>query len=140
MMTVNVGDSITVTIWQISGNSWAITLDDNTSGKDFRTIESYSYKDAGSTAEYGVGFPASVPCTSTGCPPATGTKPSTSESVAALGAYSPVVPFTDLHTVGNAKSTAAVLLIQKGVQVSTPSVYTSAGFTVAYGSIVPTAP
>jgi len=42
--------------------------------------------------------------------------------------------------VGDASRTAAVLLVQNGVQVSTPSVMTPAGFTVAYGSVAPAAP
>jgi hypothetical protein len=64
----------------------------------------------------------------------------TEEPLCALAAYSPAVAFTNLHTVGADRSIAAVLLDQNGVQVSTPSVYTSDGFSVGYGSIVPTAP
>jgi hypothetical protein len=141
VMTVNAGDSITVTIWQVSGDNWAITLDDNTSGQDFRTVQTYT--GPGTTSEYVVDAPASVPvaaATTSSTSTTSGAKPATSESIKALGAYSPPVLFTNLHTVGTAKSTAAVLLFQNGVQVSTPSIYASAGFSVGYGSIVPTAP
>jgi hypothetical protein len=143
VMTVSPGDSITVTIWQVSGDNWAITLDDNTTGQDFRTVQTYA--GPGATAEYIVDTPAGVPALAPPPAPSTATsttsaKPVTSWSIEALGAYSPAVQFTNLHVVGIAKSTAAVLLIQNGVQVSTPSIYVTAGFTVGYGSIVPTAP
>ena len=142
IMTVNAGDSITVTIFQIKGDTWAITLADNTSGQNFRAEESYS--GPGATAEDIVDAPASVPTTiaPAGSSGSTSTTPgkNMTEAIGALGAYSPAVPFTNLHTVGTAKSTAAVLLVQHGVQVSTPSVFTTAGFSVAYGSIVPPAP
>jgi hypothetical protein len=140
VLTVSVGDSITVTIWQISGDTWAITLDDNTTGQDFRTEATYT--GPGTTAEDVVSTPTSVASLtpSSTAPTTTGSKAGSSEKIEALGAYAPAVPFTHLSTVGTAKSIAAVLLVQHGVQVSTPSIYTANGFTVAYGSIVPTAP
>jgi hypothetical protein len=136
VMTVSAGDSITVTIWQVNGSTWAITLDDNTTGQDFRTEQTYT--GPGTTAEYVVDAPASVPVSNAA--PTGGAKAAPTESIKALGDYTPSVQFTNLHTVGGDKSIAAVLLFQNGVQVSTPSVYTTVGFTVAYGSIVPTAP
>lgn len=142
IMTVNAGDSITVTIFQIKGNTWAITLADNTSGQNFRAEETYSGR--GATAEDIVDAPASVPYTTAPATSSSSTSTTTgtqmTEAIGALADYSPAVPFTNLHTVGTAKSTAAVLLVQHGVQVSTPSVFTTAGFSVAYGSIVPPAP
>jgi hypothetical protein len=108
-------------------------LDDNTSGQNFRYTEPH-YEGRGTTTEYVVDSPISVPVI-----PAAATDPPT-EAISALADYSPAVQFTNLHTVGGDRSIAAVLLDQNGVQVSTPSVYTSAGFTVSYGSIVPTAP
>ena len=140
VMTVNPGDSITVTIWEIKAGNWAITMDDNTSRVNFRAEENYT--GAGSTAEYVVDAPSSVPC-SLKPTQATATASCTTtpiEAIKALGFYSPAVQFTNLHTVGDASRTAAVLLVQNGVQVSTPSVMTPAGFTVAYGSVAPAAP
>jgi hypothetical protein len=142
VMTVNAGDSITVTIWQIKGTDWAITLTDNTTGQSFRDLE--PYKGPQSTAAEIVGVPTTIPSATS--PGTTSTTTTTAKPVTAsappiaLGDYSPPVQFTNLHTVGVAKVTAAVVLVQNNVQVSTPSVYTTAGFTVAYGSIVPQPP
>jgi hypothetical protein len=130
VLTVSAGDSITVTIWQLSGSSWAITLDDNTTGQNFRAAQ--TYQGHGGAIEYVVDSPSAVSTLSSAVQ---GT-----ESIAALGNYSPSVQFTNLHTLGSAKSTAAVELVQNGVQVSTPSVFTNAGFTLAYGSIAPPPP
>jgi hypothetical protein len=143
VMTVQGGDSITVDIFRVSDNTWAITLDDNTSKQDFRTETTYG--GPGATADYVVGAPVAPSGT-----PARGT--STSEptttvpvafpgtSVYHLASYSPAVNFTVLQTSGRTKATAAVVLVQGGVQVSTPSEYTPDGFAVAYGSVAPPAP
>ena len=36
-VTVKAGDSITVTLWQVSSTSWEIDLSDNTNGESFTT-------------------------------------------------------------------------------------------------------
>jgi hypothetical protein len=134
-MTVAAGDSITVTIWQIKApHEWAITLNDNTSGENFHYTDT-DYVGPHTAAEYALADAAVplVPC------PGKLSKAAPAP-VCTLGAYSPAVAFTNLHTIGTDTSIAAVLLVQQGVQVSTPSINTSDGFTVAYGSIVPSAP
>ncbi len=125
-MTVSSGDSITVTIFQVNGASWAITLDDNTTGEDFRTEE--TYHGPGTTADFIVEAPSLVNATTHAVTPQ------------ALADYSPAVKFSGLETEGSTSATAAVVLVQGGVQVSTPSVFTSSGFAVAYGSNAPAAP
>jgi len=125
-MTVSGGDSITVTIFQISGTTWAITLNDDTTGEDFRTEE--TYKGPGTTADYIVEAPSLINATTHASSPQ------------ALAAYSPAVKFSGLETEGSISATAALVLVQGGVQVSTPSVFTSSGFAVAYGSNAPPAP
>jgi hypothetical protein len=115
VLTVHAGDSITVSIWQVSGTTWAVTLNDNTSGQHFSITETYS--GPGTTADYVVQAPSNL--------------------TDLLASYSPAVLFSGLQTTGTTSSTAAVILIQNGVQVSTPSVYTPTGFAVAYGSIAP---
>ena len=68
--------------------------------------------------------------------PAGGAKAAPTESIKALGDYTPSVQFTNLHTVGGDKSIAAVLVFQKtGPRSRTPSVYATVGFTVAYGPL-----
>jgi hypothetical protein len=61
-------------------------------------------------------------------------------TVYCLASYSPSVGFTVVQSTGPTKATAAVVLVQAGVQVSTPSTYTTQGFAVAYGSVAPPAP
>ena len=127
VMTVSGGDSITVDIFRISGDAWAITLDDNTSKQDFRTETTYSGPAA--SAEWVVAAPGAG--SGAAC---------TGMSVYCLASYSPSVNFTVVQSTGSTKATAAVVLVQAGVQVSTPSTYTTQGFAVAYGSVAPPAP
>jgi hypothetical protein len=128
VMTVSGGDSITVDIFRISGDTWAITLDDNTSKQDFRTET--TYRGPAASAEWVVSAPSADSanaCTGIG-------------AFCRLASYSPSVGFTVVQSTGSTKATAAVVLVQDGVQVSTPSTYTSQGFAVAYGSVAPPAP
>jgi len=57
-----------------------------------------------------------------------------------LGNYSPAVTFSNLATTGAPTSLYGVVMVQGGVPVSLPSAWVPNGFTVAYGSVVPTPP
>jgi hypothetical protein len=143
-MTISAGDKITVTIFRIGGNAWAVTFDDDTSSQEFRAQTSYN--GPGTTADFVLEAPSSpyIVAVPTGSSSGTGTTTTTvagsTAKVYPLAAFSPPVDFTDLETEGTTSASAALVLVMNGVQVATPSVYTSTGFAVAYGSVAPAAP
>ena len=119
-MTVLPGDSITVTIQQISGSEWAIQLTDNSSGQSFLTDQTYT--GPGASVEWIV------------------EAPEVNGAMSTLADYSPAVTFTGLRLNGPETSLTDIIMVQSGVQVSTPSVFTPTGFTVAYGDVAPPPP
>jgi hypothetical protein len=141
-MTVSGGDKITVSIFKAAGNVWAITLDNDTTGLSFRTEEAYGGK--GGTADFIVEAPTDgntkppsvYPLASyaAAAPGSSASQPTAGQAVA-----NPVL-FTNLQTVGHTVSSAALVLVQDGVQLSTPSMETPTGFAVAYGSVAPSPP
>jgi large repetitive protein len=122
-MTVSPGDQVTVTIFKASSNLWAIAVDDDTTGQLFRTEQTYT--GPGSTADFVVEAPSPS---------------ATSSTVFPLASFSPATDFTNLQTVGYTTATAALVLVEAGVQVATPSLKTSTGFAVGYGSLAPSPP
>ena len=114
------GDTVTVAIEQVNGTQWGITLTDNTNGQSFTTDQTYT--GPASTAEWIV-----EALTVNG-------------GVSTLAPYSPAVGFSDLGFVGSDTTLEEVVMMQGGVQVSTPSVLTTDGFDVAYGSSPPAGP
>jgi Peptidase A4 family/Putative Ig domain len=119
-VVIEAGDTVTVAIAQISGTQWGITLTDNTNGESFTTDQTYS--GPASTAEWIV-----EALTVNG-------------GVSVLAPYSPAVSFSDLGFVGTDTTLQEVLMVQAGLQVSTPSVLTANGFEVAYGRSPPPPP
>jgi len=119
-MTVGVGDSMTVTIQQLSASEWSITVKDDTNGESFVTDQTYD--GPLTSAEWIVEAPTQ------------------NNSVSPLAPYSPEVSFSDLTVIGSETTLTKVLLIQNNQQLSTPSAFTSSGFNVAYGSATPAAP
>ena len=119
-MTVSPGDSITVTIREVSGTEWSIAVTDNTSGASFTTDQSYSAPL--SSAEWIV------------------EAPTLNGSVETVGAYSPDVTFTGLEAAGPQNTLTDWVMVQNGVQVSTPSALDSTGFNVAHGDVAPAPP
>ncbi|MGO9179901.1 MAG: G1 family glutamic endopeptidase [Candidatus Limnocylindrales bacterium] len=110
------GDTVTVTIWRISGRRWGITLtDDATGGAPFTTVQTYGGPQA--PADWIV------------------EAPTLAGTVAPLGEYNPAVSFGKLGMTGSATTTTAYLMRQGGAIVAMPSALTSAGFTVAPGTM-----
>jgi hypothetical protein len=141
-MTVSGGDKITVSIFKAVGNLWAITLDDDTSGLSFRIEQTYT--GPGGTADFiveapsdGTTKPPSIYPLASYAAPASGS--SSSPPSTGQGADSPII-FSNLQAVGRTRSIAAIVLVQDGVQVSTPSIEAPTGFAVAYGSVAPAPP
>lgn len=121
-VSVRSGDAVTITIWQVGGTLWRITLTDDTSGAEpFTTVQTYSGPPT--PADWIVDAPTSLP---------TGAQP--------IGEYAPPVTFSDLRIAGPDTTAAVYVMLQDGVVVSVPSALTSAGFTVAYGAVAPAAP
>jgi hypothetical protein len=121
-VAVHVGDEITVTIGQISGTDWGITLTDDTDGQSFTTDQ--TYEGPGPTAEWIVEAPTNT----------------TTGTVATLAPYTPDVDFSNPEIAGPETTLIRIVMVQDGTQVSTPSALDSNGFNVAYGDVEPGAP
>lgn len=121
-MYVQPGDEMTVTIWQVSGSTWEISVTDDTTGEQFTTQQTYS--GPGTSAEWVVEAPTS----------------GTTEKVYPLGRYAPAVTFRNLSFTGTAGALTAISMRQAGTVTSTPSPLDANGFAVAYGGTAPPAP
>jgi len=114
------GDSITVTLGEVSSGTWGIEVTDNTNGQSFVTDQPYSAPQ--SSAEWIV------------------EAPTLDGSIETLGDYAPDVTFTNLGTSGPEAILYDVAMFQSSLQVSTPSILDSTGFNVAYGDLAPPPP
>ena len=121
-MTVNPGDEVSVTISQLSGTSWEISLSDGTDGQGY--TQDVTYNGPGASAEWIVEAPTD----------------GQSNQQLPLAPYSPAVGFTDLSASGSSTAMSEVVMTQGGQQVSTPSALTPAGFAVGYGATAPPPP
>ena len=121
-IVVSPGDTVTVSIGQLSGTTWLIRVTDDTKGQSFSIDQVYT--GPLSSAEWIVEAPT---ISSTG-------------TVATLGDYSPDVTFSGLGLSGSSLGTIAVIMEQGGFIVSVPSALTTSGFAVAYGSTAPAPP
>ncbi len=115
------GNEITVTIGQLSGSDWGITLTNDTNGETFTTDQTYT--GPGSSVEWILEAPESSPGVQT-----------------TLAPYGPAVTFSDLRFVGSDTTQIELFMVQAGDQVSTPSALVSDSFNVAYGDVAPAAP
>ncbi len=97
-------------------------MTNDTTGQTFSTTQSYS--GPGESAEWIVEAPIS----------------SLSGNIEALGPYTPNVRFSNLSTTGAQTFVTDEVMVQNSVTVSQPSAFTPAGFNVAYGAVVPSAP
>jgi hypothetical protein len=124
-IAVHPGDRMTASITKGSGSSWTITITNTTTARSFSTVKTYT--GPGTSAEW------------------IEEAPSLGGHVATLARYSSPDTF-DPGTANGANPglTAADggVMIQKNVQVSTPSVpdRDTDGFNMAYGRTAPAAP
>ena len=121
-LPVRSGDSVTVTIAEASPGLWNISIVDNTTAGQF--VISQAFNGLAQSVEWIVEAPTDL----------------TSMATLTLGDYTPDVTFTSLRLTGTQVSVTRCTMIQNGAPVSTPSTLTSNGFTVAYGSVEPSAP
>ncbi len=118
------GDQVTVTIGQISGSDWEITLTDDTNGESFTTDQPYTF--FGSSAEWIVEAPTVLGIDTT--------------QYYTLAPYSPPVTFSGLGFTGPESGLFNIAMLQSGSQVSTPSSLNGNSFNVAYGGVAPPPP
>lgn len=123
-LTIHPGDAMSAAITQGSGSSWTITIMDNTTGKSFTITKTYTGPQT--SAEW------------------IQEAPSIGGRVASLAHYGQTT--FDPGTVNGANprltTSASGVMVQNGVQVSTPSIpdVDTDGFTMAYGSVAPPPP
>ncbi|MGP8064784.1 MAG: G1 family glutamic endopeptidase [Acidimicrobiales bacterium] len=115
-LTVTPGDECMVTIYQVSGTTWSITLTDTTTGQTYSTEKSYSGPAA--TEEWIVEAPINE----------------RTDKEDTLGQFSPNVTFSNMRATGTVTAWAKDIMVQDGVRVSVPSTLGTYGFTVAYRS------
>ena len=115
-VSVSAGDQVTVSIWQVNGGQWEISLVDSTDGQSFSTLQSYS--GAGQSAEWIVEAPEN----------------GQTRLIYPLAPYSPAVPFTNLGVAGADQSLDEITLAQgsPAANVSAPSAFSPSGFSVSY--------
>jgi hypothetical protein len=115
-LTVKTGDSVSVTIWKLTGTTWEINLSDHTNGQSF-TSPPEQYSGLGSTAEWIVEATSRcrIRCETT-----------------ELAPYTPAVSFSNLGMTGPEGPLEEISMVQAGTTVSTPSGLTSGGFDVTY--------
>jgi hypothetical protein len=129
--SVSAGDRVTVTIGQVSGVTWAMELTDHTGGGSF--IADASFGGSGATAEWIVEASSDAGDCNGVCPLAEFTNAHHSE---------PGVTFSKLGLTGMTSTWYQIAMVQDGLQVSTPSAYSTngagtavTGFTVSYTGV-----
>jgi len=128
-MAIYPGDQMTVSIGQVSGTTWEISLTDVTRNTHFVTDQTYTGQ--ADSAEWIVEAPSI---------PAPGSTDISTATVATLGAYTPNITFTNLKVNGPQTSLNVVQMEQNDAVVSVPSPLSPNGFSVAYGAAAPPAP
>jgi hypothetical protein len=125
---VTAGDIVTVSIGQVSATTWAMELTDDTSGGSF--VQDTSFNGSGATAEWIVEASTNAGDCNGVCPLAEYTNANDTE---------PGVVFTDLGITGTDSAWYQIDMVQSGLQVSTPSNYTTnaagtgvTGFSMSY--------
>jgi hypothetical protein len=123
-VTVHAGNTVTVTITQLTGSTWSLAMTDSTDGQTWSTNQSYNGPQA--SAEWIVEAPYSS---------------GTSQYVT-LAPFSPAATFKGIGASGGNPSTLWQFdLVQGNAQVSTPSTvspsssfaaFAAGGFSVAY--------
>jgi hypothetical protein len=123
-ITVHPGDTMSATITKGSGSSWTITIRDASSGTSFSTVQTYT--GAQTSAEW------------------IEEAPSVGGRIAPLANYGTATFDPGTVNGGNPRLVAGDggAMVQKGVQVSTPSAPDSDidGFRTSYGSTAPSPP
>ena len=125
---VSAGDTVTVDIEQVSAGTWAMEVTDDTSGGSF--VQDTPFDGSEATAEWIVEATTNAGDCNGVCPLAEYTDSDGNE---------PGVTFSDLGLSGTDNDWYQIDMVQNGMQVSTPSSYTTngsgsgvTGFSVSY--------
>jgi hypothetical protein len=113
------GDLLEVRINQVGATTWGITVTDHTQSESFTTNQTYN--GPAQSAEWIV------------------EAPTVNGSQVALAGYTET-SFAFFSAMGPQNNVTRVIMVQNGVQVSTPSTLDSTSFNVAYGSVTPSPP
>jgi hypothetical protein len=116
-LTVNPGDSLTVSITQSQGTKWVIDITDNTTGAKSSVQKTYS--GPAKSAEWIVEAPTSDQVCKGQCN---------------LAPYSPAVAFSNVNYSGNVSQLDAISMVQRGSTVCKPGGISGwpSSFSVAY--------
>jgi hypothetical protein len=136
-VTVNAGDTVTVTLSELCSGGWEISLSDLTNGESFSTQQAYS--GSGASAEWIVEAPATENASDNGY------------CYLPLAQFSPNIEFSSLATSQTSAALNLVQLVQTPAydqsgctplapQYATPSALDSTGFNLGYGATPPAAP
>jgi len=109
-VSVSAGDSVTVTVYQASDQTWALPVTDDTTGQSSTTDQTWTQ--TSSTAEWIV------------------ESPPTSPTASGLTSYAGAVTFHDMALIGSQGGNGEWTLSQSDGQTATPSSLTWAGFSV----------
>ena len=120
-LTVAAGDTVTVSIAEVTDGLWDILVKDDTNGQS--VTNEFSYSGPSSTAEWIVEAPFST----------------LTQSIVPLAPFSSVT-FSQLGATPTGAPATRFVMFQDGSQVSTPSPLSANGFTVGYGGVTPGAP
>ena len=115
-VAVKAGDSVSVTLWEVSTGTWEINLTDNNNGQSYTTPPEH-YTGPGESAEWIV--EATTRCTFR-C------------QTSGLAPYTPAVSFSGLGMTGRETSLEEDTMVQEDMNVATPTALTSSGFSVPY--------
>ena len=125
---MSAGDTVTVDIEQVSAGTWAMEVTDDTSGGSF--VQDTPFDGSEATAEWIVEATTNAGDCNGVCPLAEYTDSDGNE---------PGVTFSDLGLSGTDNDWYQIDMVQNGMQVSTPSSYTTngsgsgvTGFSVSY--------
>lgn len=109
-VAVNAGDTVSVTLYQVSGQTWAIEFTNDTTGRSSTTDQTWTQ--TSSTAEWDV------------------ESPPTSPTASDLTSYSGAVSFRGMALIGTQTGAGEWLMSQPDGQSATPSALTSSGFSI----------
>ncbi len=124
-VTVNAGDSVTVTIWQLSSGDWEISLTDSTNGEGFSVEQPYDGPLGSAewvTEAYSTPYCADAQLGSL----------QSGSYICPLAPYSPAIQFSGLGIAGSNTTLLSLTMWQYGQAVSTPSNYSAGAFSTSY--------
>lgn len=116
------GDTITVTIWQVNGTTWALSVEDVNNGQSYTTTAHYNV--AASTVQWLVWAPTVKSACGQGEDPS-------SAGICELTPFSSPIVFSNLAVAGPL-GTATGSVMEQNEDTATPGAIIASGFSVYY--------